>query len=150
MEVVERGGHSRGLYHWGGSGRKIVPDRGVAGGKLENLIVMKPAVGFMLPSAGVTPAPSENRKNGEDAILLSGSFSCRLRLVSSRARSTSLRAGSAEGPRIFHGAKHFAFTEGTRSRIASNPICGLCVMTELQRNRETFFARRRFGGALRR
>jgi len=30
---------------------------------------MKPAVGFMLPSAGVTPAPSEKRKLAEDAIL---------------------------------------------------------------------------------
>jgi hypothetical protein len=40
-----------------------------------NLIEMKPAVGFMLPSAGVTPAPSEKKsQNGEDALLLSGSF----------------------------------------------------------------------------
>ena len=26
----------------------------------NDLIIMKPTVGFMLPSAGVTPAPSEN------------------------------------------------------------------------------------------
>ena len=32
---------------------------------------MKTAVGFMLPSAGVTPAPIEKKsQNGEDAILL--------------------------------------------------------------------------------
>ena len=37
---------------------------------------VKPAVGFTLPSAGVTPAPSEKYKsqNGEDATLLSGSW----------------------------------------------------------------------------
>src|SRR5277367_760688 len=39
------------------------------------LLNVKPAVGFTLPSAGVTPAPSDRKsQNGEDAILLSGSF----------------------------------------------------------------------------
>ena len=37
---------------------------------------MKPAMGFTLPSAGVTPAPGEKKsRNGEDAISLSGSGS---------------------------------------------------------------------------
>jgi hypothetical protein len=41
-------------------------------GTLSNV---KPAVGFTLPSAGVTPAPGEKKsQNGEDAILLSDSF----------------------------------------------------------------------------
>ena len=36
------------------------------------LSYVKPAVGFTLPSAGVTPAPSEKKsQNGEDALLLS-------------------------------------------------------------------------------
>jgi hypothetical protein len=36
---------------------------------------LKPTVGFKLPWAGVTPAPSEKKsQNGEDAILLKGSF----------------------------------------------------------------------------
>ena len=36
---------------------------------------MKPAMGFKLPWAGVTPAPSEKKsRNVEDAIPLSGSF----------------------------------------------------------------------------
>jgi hypothetical protein len=44
-------------------------------------------VGSTPPSAGVTPAPSDRKsRNGEDAISLSGSFSCRLLLVSSRAK----------------------------------------------------------------
>jgi hypothetical protein len=35
---------------------------------------VKPAVGFTLPSAGVTPAPSEKKsRNVEDAISLEGS-----------------------------------------------------------------------------
>ena len=43
-------------------------------GKLT-LFNVKPAVGFTLPSAGVTPAPSDKKsRNGEDAIPLSGSF----------------------------------------------------------------------------
>src|ERR1700678_253309 len=32
------------------------------GVELRNLIVVKPAVGFTLPSAGLSPAPSERRK----------------------------------------------------------------------------------------
>jgi hypothetical protein len=45
----------------------------IVGARAKNLIVMKPAVGFMLPSAGVTPAPSNKKsQNGEDALLLSG------------------------------------------------------------------------------
>jgi hypothetical protein len=48
------------------------------------LFNVKPAVGFTLPSAGVTPAPSEKKsQNGEDAILLSGSSS----LCHSRAKA---------------------------------------------------------------
>jgi hypothetical protein len=45
---------------------------------MRSQLKVKPAVGFTLPSAGVTPAPSEKYKsqNGEDAILLSGSFFC--------------------------------------------------------------------------
>ena len=40
------------------------------------MIVVKPAVGFTLPPAGLSPAPSEKKsQNGEDVILLSGSFS---------------------------------------------------------------------------
>ena len=44
-------------------------------GKGKSLYLnVKPAVGFTLPSAGVTPAPSDRKsQNGEDAILLSGS-----------------------------------------------------------------------------
>jgi hypothetical protein len=38
-------------------------------------MLMKPAVGFMLPSAGLSPAPSDKKsQNGADAILLEGSF----------------------------------------------------------------------------
>jgi hypothetical protein len=40
----------------------------------RNFIGMKPAVGFMLPWAAVTPAPGENKaRNVEDDISLSGS-----------------------------------------------------------------------------
>src|ERR1700722_11570096 len=37
----------------------------------RNLIVVNPAVGFTLPSAGVTPAPSINRKVARSALLCS-------------------------------------------------------------------------------
>ena len=42
--------------------------------RIRAQLKVKPAVGFTLPSAGVTPAPGEKYKsqNGEEAILLSG------------------------------------------------------------------------------
>ena len=51
---------------------------------------MKPAMGFTLPSAGVTPAPSEENeksRNVEDDISLSGS-------------SRGLWPNAGEGPRV--------------------------------------------------
>ena len=43
---------------------------------MRTQLKVKPTMGFTLPSAGVTPAPSEKyeSQNGEDAILLSGSW----------------------------------------------------------------------------
>ena len=41
--------------------------------ELEELIVMKPAMGFILPSAWVTPAPGINRKVARSALLCSRS-----------------------------------------------------------------------------
>jgi hypothetical protein len=46
------------------------------GGEWNDLILMKPAVGFMLPSAGVTPAPVEKERCGTSSLfeLVGGSF----------------------------------------------------------------------------
>src|SRR6202040_1538561 len=45
-----------------------------ADGILKKLIEMKPAVGFTLPSAGVTPAPSINRKMARTPFCSQGLF----------------------------------------------------------------------------
>jgi hypothetical protein len=50
------------MYHWGVVARKKMLTGMWQEGNLKNFIEMKAAVGFMLPSAGVTPAPSTNRK----------------------------------------------------------------------------------------
>jgi hypothetical protein len=40
-----------------------------AAASIETLLNVKPAVGFTLPSAGVTPAPNEKKRCGTSSLL---------------------------------------------------------------------------------
>src|SRR5579872_2045248 len=91
---------------------------------------MEPAVDSTPPSAGVTPAPSGKKsQNGEDAILLSGSFSLgsfrseakKSRFLSSLARYFYGRGGRRAQPPVGEGSG----LQGTSVR-SRRPLFSLC------------------------
>ena len=73
----------------------------------RELIVVKPAVGFTLPSAGLSPAPSENRKMARTPFCSEVLFSC-VRCHSERSEESRLFV-TPKGCSHPHNVSRFTF-----------------------------------------
>jgi hypothetical protein len=90
---------------------------------------VKPAVGFTLPSAGVTPAPTEKRRCGTWSLV---------ELFLSHPESCCVIPSEAEGPRIFLNASRRTPITDQTQRMTLELHPGVCVIQSEAKNPDSF------------